>query len=406
MIITKELDIIINSGNISIYRRPGIKIGDIIKISIDELSHGSKTTIIAFCCFCNTEVSIQYKYYIRSIKKNNKFACSKKCSAIRLRENLMKEHGVKNISMLPDVKNKIKETNLKRYGSEHFFGSLTGKKIIKEVFVEKYGVDNPQKNIDIQEKTKKTNLERYGCEFTLSSEYIRDKIEETNLEKYGYIHPSKSTIIKDKIVETNKLKYGGNSPMSSKEVQIKSKKTLFDNYGVYIPLRSEVIKERSVKTNLEVRGVEYPSQCNEVKLKIEKTNLEKYGHVFIGLSELLRKKWYGISNNEFYIKYLSDRNSLFMCDSGKDHNFEIHSDNYFSRIKNNISLCTVCYPISQSVSIKEKELLYFIKSIYNGEIITSYRNGGLEIDIYLPELKIGFEFNGLYGLVCISPLSL
>jgi len=48
-----------------------------------------------------------------------------------------------------------------------------------------------------------------------------------------------------------------------------------------------------------------------------------------------------------------------------------------------------------STSFKELELYNFIKSIYNGQIIQSYRDG-LEIDIYLPELKIGFEFNGLY----------
>jgi hypothetical protein len=58
-------------------------------------------------------------------------------------------------------------------------------------------------------------------------------------------------------------------------------------------------------------------------------------------------------------------------------------------------LCTVCYPISDQKSIKEKELLEFIKSIYTGDIISSYRDG-LEIDIYLPEIKLGFEFNGLY----------
>jgi hypothetical protein len=36
-----------------------------------------------------------------------------------------------------------------------------------------------------------------------------------------------------------------------------------------------------------------------------------------------------------------------------------------------------------------------IKEVYIGEIIQSYRDG-LEIDVYLPELKLGFEFNGLY----------
>jgi hypothetical protein len=60
-----------------------------------------------------------------------------------------------------------------------------------------------------------------------------------------------------------------------------------------------------------------------------------------------------------------------------------------------VSLCTVCNPIGDSQSIKEKDLSKYIKSIYNGEIIQSHRDG-MEIDIYLPELKLGFEFNGLY----------
>jgi hypothetical protein len=63
--------------------------------------------------------------------------------------------------------------------------------------------------------------------------------------------------------------------------------------------------------------------------------------------------------------------------------------------KYNTPLCTVCNPIGDLRSIKENELYKFILSIYGGEIIQSYRDG-LEIDIYLPELKIGFEFNGLY----------
>ena len=37
----------------------------------------------------------------------------------------------------------------------------------------------------------------------------------------------------------------------------------------------------------------------------------------------------------------------------------------------------------------------YIKQLYDYEIIQSYRDK-YEIDIYLPELKLGFEFNGLY----------
>jgi hypothetical protein len=49
-------------------------------------------------------------------------------------------------------------------------------------------------------------------------------------------------------------------------------------------------------------------------------------------------------------------------------------------------------------SKKETEILNFIKSIYKNTIKTSDRKilNGLELDIYLPKLKLAFEFNGLY----------
>ena len=77
------------------------------------------------------------------------------------------------------------------------------------------------------------------------------------------------------------------------------------------------------------------------------------------------------------------------------HFFEISSDNFYHRKKSKTKLCTICYPIGNQSSIKEKDLLNFIKLVYKGEVVENYRDN-LEIDIYLPELKIGFEFNGLY----------
>ena len=49
-------------------------------------------------------------------------------------------------------------------------------------------------------------------------------------------------------------------------------------------------------------------------------------------------------------------------------------------------------------SEEEKELLDFVKSIYKGEIIENDRKilEGKELDIYLPDEKLAFEFDGLY----------
>jgi len=51
------------------------------------------------------------------------------------------------------------------------------------------------------------------------------------------------------------------------------------------------------------------------------------------------------------------------------------------------------------VSTDEKELLSYVKQIYNGEIITNSRNildNNYELDIYIPDKKIAIEFNGNY----------
>lgn len=55
--------------------------------------------------------------------------------------------------------------------------------------------------------------------------------------------------------------------------------------------------------------------------------------------------------------------------------------------------CSLC-----NISSGHNGLLNFIKSKYHGKILVNDRNAlnGLEIDIYLPDINLGFEFNGLY----------
>ena len=61
-------------------------------------------------------------------------------------------------------------------------------------------------------------------------------------------------------------------------------------------------------------------------------------------------------------------------------------------------MCINCVPLLDLQSAKEKEINKFIKSIYTGDIIENDRTilNGKELDIYLPEKKLAFEFDGLY----------
>jgi len=60
-------------------------------------------------------------------------------------------------------------------------------------------------------------------------------------------------------------------------------------------------------------------------------------------------------------------------------------------------ICPTCYPPS-FVSLGETGFIEYVKSIYDGKIIKNDRNilAGKEIDCFLPELNIGFEYCGIY----------
>jgi len=395
MILTENIEIEINKGNLPFYKSLGysINMGDIINIPIEELSKGSNQVVKSKCDFCGNIVDIQYKLYYKRTLKHKEFACSRKCSSIRNSNLLNDQYGISNISQLDHVREKIKRTNMERYGSESYMGSEASKLKREESLMDRYGVDNPQKSKEIQEKTKKTNMERYGVDHVLQSNNIRDKIKKTNIERYGDEVPSKSNIVIDKIKDTNIERYGYESPLQNVDILKKSKETLVKNWGVDSPQKSIEIQKKTKRTNMERYGVEYLMQSDEIKQKSKDTIISKYGVDHITQSELYRISNYKLSNDEKYISYIGNGVSLFKCENG--HNYEINKDNYYNRIFNSVPLCTVCNPIGESSSIKEKELLEYIKLIYDGEIISNYRDG-LEIDIYLPDLGIGIEFNGLY----------
>lgn len=320
---------------------------EFIEIDIKHLTPGSREKIIAICDFCNKEVEITYKEYFRNISIGNRYACSKYCGSL-----------------------KAKETN-------------------KELF----GVDHPMQLREYLEKAKRTNLERYGVEYLQQSKEIKESSKKTLREKWGVDHISKSDYFKNKVKKTCLENNGVEYPMMSDKIKNKSRKTLLENYGVDNPSKSKEIIEKVKLTNLEKYGNENYLLTNDFNVKYKEKLKYKWNCDNIMKSELYRKDKFSITKDDRYIKYLFNGISKMICKEG--HEFDINIDNYIKRINSNLPTCTVCYPVGDKISIKENQVYEFIKSIYKGEIIQSYRDG-LEIDIYLPDLKLGFEFNGLY----------
>ena len=268
-----------------------------------------------------------------------------------------------------------------------------------------------RKFVDYNRIVSKSISGKYACCRKCGIEKFKETFE--SLEKNP--HPNKGKKIEkeklNKILEkrkkTNLEKWGVEHVLQNAEVKQKFKETHLERFGVENYSMTDEFLEKQKNTSLEKWKVEHPSQNVDVKTKKELTNLKKWGvkstlnieksnknRLKVFNSEEFRSN-YDITSHPNYIKYLGNSISKFKCDCNKEHHFEILYDNFKSRLENNIPLCTICYPINELVSIKENQVLEFIKSHYDGEVIQSYRDV-LEIDIYLPDLKIGFEFNGLY----------
>ena len=108
------------------------------------------------------------------------------------------------------------------------------------------------------DKIKQTNIERYGNPVSMNSKMVRDKIKQNNLELYNVEHSTQRSDVKLKIKETFDIKYQGN--MSADE-NVKSKKieTMIKKYNVINPSQmqdhkkkvSDTIKQKYNKSTSE-----------------------------------------------------------------------------------------------------------------------------------------------------------
>ena len=131
-----------------------------------------------------------------------------------------------------EIKQKIKQTCLEKYGVDSPLKSKEIRNKCKLTCLEKYGVDNPAKLEENKEKVKQTCLKKYGTISTTQCKEIRDKIKQTCLEKYGVDNPAKLEENKEKVKQTCLKKYGGLAPICNPDIKNQIKQTCLEKYGV------------------------------------------------------------------------------------------------------------------------------------------------------------------------------
>ena len=238
-----------------------------------------------------------------------------------------------------------------------------------------------------KEQVKQTNLKKYGTEYGLQNEEIKEKSKQTCLKKYGVEYSTQSNESKKKKDGTNIERYGVKSPTQNEEIKEKTKQTNIIKFGFENPQQNKEIKNKSKKTNLERYGCENPSQNKEINKKIKNTKQEKYKKDIAKLINL------DISN----IK-LTDNTIIIDNYCSKHSQFEIDKDLFYDRIHNtNNKICTQCYSVNDSSSISEKEIKEFLVenniSILENDILILNK---LELDVLIPDNKLAIEYNGLF----------
>lgn len=198
--------------------------------------------------------------------------------------------------------------------------------------------------LENNESNRKKNIEKYGTEYFFQTKEFKEKSKKTFIEKYGTENPFSTEEIKNKIKKTNIKKYGNSSWIKTGD---NAKKI------------AEMLKENNQKKRLE--------KIIELEIPIEIKEFKKGGSVSIFCKKC--KNSSDFSNSFFNVCLKAGKNP-----------------------------CLICNPPLLSESKSEIELYEFIKEIYTGKIEKQNRKilNGKEIDIFLPEKNIGFEFNGIY----------
>ena len=179
-----------------------------------------------------------------------------------VRESLYKKYGAYDVMHIPHILQKIKNTNLKKFGVEFPLQQL--KKENSEIYqkisqtcINKFDVDSPLKNKEVREKIKQTNIQKYGVDNPLKNEEIREKIKQTNIQKYGVDNPLKNKEIWKK---------------SQDNRQISSKSKLENNFLNYLKLKYE-----SDDIITQYKSKEYPYYC-DFYIKSINLYIEIQGH--------------------------------------------------------------------------------------------------------------------------------
>lgn len=304
------------------------QVGDTLVVNTNEIYPKSRQKIEVVCDYCG---NICFKQVIdrnNSLKTIEKDCCSK-CGHKKISDICFLNYEKINYFQVDDIKDKIKEINLEKYGVEYITQSKEIQSKIKVNNLKKYGDESSSRIDSVKEKAKNTNLKKFGGAPILDAK-SKEKARETCLRKYGVDHHTKSEEVKQKIRSTCLEKYGVEHPSKNSDVMSKILKSRFDKNGnttskpqnelceilngtLNFPCERYVIDIFMEKDNI---AIEYDGSGHDLSVRMGKVTQKNFD-----IKEKLKKKtMFRHGYNILTFKSLKDKN-LSKQDTLKIYNF-------------------------------------------------------------------------------------
>ena len=191
----------------------------------------------------------------------------------------------------------------------------------------------------------------------------------------------------EKIVETCLEKYGVSNVFKTEEMKMKSKETKLVKYGDEHYHNHKKAQETFAKNH---NGCVCPTQTQEYKDKVFPLRR-------ITVIEKIKKE---ISEKKIEITLLEciDLNKIkFFCHVCNKE-FVMQYQMFWIRISNNENICNNCTPYCSRITRPHRALIEFIESISHHKCESNNKSAldGLELDIWIPEIRFAVEYNGSY----------
>lgn len=242
-------------------------------------------------------------------------------------------------------------------------------RLAEKTSLKKYGTKNAGNSEISRRHAKETMLERHGCEyFSQSGEEWDSKTKSTKLRRYGdqnYVNVEKA--------KTTKLSRYGDEDYNNRA---KCKETCLEKYGVANPIQ---IPDVQRKVNLRKSALLYDRfENDELKPLFSKDFFLKIDSPDKHNVEL-----------DWHCKKCGMNFKLSVIRNG---GFKVNSKVLYAR-------CPSCYKVAAENSRLQYDVAEFIQNdCSHADCLLNDRKtiAPLEIDIYLPAKKVGFEIDGLY----------